>query len=214
MKMLKLIYVIVNNIITKFNINKLGVRNVKYFSYLTIIMCLIINCRIPVIYAADKQVENRFMARIAIVDIQTVLEYSLAIQSIRNTIDQMSKKIQQDMSKNEIELKKIEEALIAKRPSLSEEEFEQEVNNFNKKVSLIQTEMQRRKVALEHAHAQAIGKVQETTINVISDVSTKYNIDLVIPNTQVLFAQNALNITLEIIAELNDRLKSVKIQLN
>ncbi len=204
----------------------------KHYSWLTIISCLVINyC--STIHASNTNVENRnvdsslmirshkgnnshidnrFVARIAIVDVQSILEHSAAIQSIRKYVDQISKKIRQDLSRKDMELKEIDNLLMGKRNSVSEVAFEQEVNDFHKKVNIAQKEIQDRKVHLEQAHAEGIGKVQETIIKIINDLAEKHNLDLVIPSTQVLFAKNTLNITQEVIVELNNKLKHVTIK--
>ncbi|WP_250310722.1 OmpH/Skp family outer membrane protein [Rickettsia endosymbiont of Oedothorax gibbosus] len=183
----------------------------KHYIWLTIISCLVINYG-STIYASDTNVGNRFDAKIAIVDVQSVLEHSAAIQSIRKAVEQIGKQIRQDLSKKDIELKKIDNLLMEKRNSVSESAFEQEVNAFNKKVNIAQKEIQDRKARLEQSHAEGIGKVQETIIKIINDLAEKHNLDLVIPNTQILFAKNTLNITQEVIAELNNQLKHVIIK--
>ncbi|WP_425363823.1 OmpH family outer membrane protein [Candidatus Tisiphia endosymbiont of Hybos culiciformis] len=160
----------------------------------------------------NSHIDNRFVARIAIVDVQSILEHSAAIQSIRKYVDQISKKIRQDLSRKDMELKEIDNLLMGKRNSVSEVAFEQEVNDFHKKVNIAQKEIQDRKVHLEQAHAEGIGKVQETIIKIINDLAEKHNLDLVIPSTQVLFAKNTLNITQEVIVELNNKLKHVTIK--
>lgn len=177
---------------------------------LIILICLVINCY-KTVYAANTDIKTNFIAKIAVVDIQAILENSLAVQSIRKSVDILNKKIQQDVSQKEIEFKEEEALLMAQRNSLGELEFERRVNDFNQKVNSLQKDMHDKKRHLEHAHAEAIGKVQEVTNKIINDLATKDNIDLVIPTTHVLFAKNTLNITLTIITKLNNKLKYVKI---
>ncbi|WP_375359818.1 OmpH family outer membrane protein [Candidatus Tisiphia endosymbiont of Nemotelus uliginosus] len=195
--------------------------DMNYYSWLTIISCLVINCCSTIhasntnaeisSHISNSHIDNRFAARIAIVDVQSILEHSAAIQSIRKYVDQISKKIRQDLSKKDMELKEIDNLLMGKRNSVSESAFEQEVNDFHKKVNIAQKEIQDRKIRLEQAHAEGIGKVQETIIKIINDLAEKHNLDLVIPSTQVLFAKNTLNITQEVIVELNNKLKHITI---
>jgi Skp family chaperone for outer membrane proteins len=154
---------------------------------------------------------DNFDAKIAIVDIQHILENSLAIQSIRKDIERIGKEIEKDMFKKEAELKKIEEALIKKRESLKEEDFNVEVNLFNAKVSQAQQEIQNKKTRLERAHSNAVSKVYETTIEIITDLSKKKNFNLVIPTAQILYAKDNFNITSEVIVKLNAKLTLVPV---
>ncbi len=205
--------------------------NMKYYSWLVLLIWLVIN-HYQAVYADDKNVKSspkisylqkaevdrqskksNFIAKIAVIDIQFVLDNSVAIHSVRESIDNINKQIQQDLLEKEKELAKTEQLLLAERDSLSESDFEQKVNDFNQKVSIVQKDVQDKKRHLENAHAEAIGKVQEATTKIISELAGKYNIDLVIHNNQVLFARNTLNITSEVIIELNDKLKHVIVDL-
>jgi Skp family chaperone for outer membrane proteins len=53
--------------------------------------------------------------------------------------------------------------------------------------------------------------VHENTIRIISDLSKKYGFNIVIPSSHVLFVSPSLNITPEVISNLNDHLKVVKL---
>jgi Skp family chaperone for outer membrane proteins len=161
--------------------------------------------------SVNASASGGFDAKIAIVDIQYILENSLAIQSIRKDIERIGKDIEKDMLKKEAELKKQEEILIKKRDSLTEENFNIEVNSFNAKVSQAQQEIQNKKVRLEQAHSKAVSKVYETTIEIITDLSRKKNFNLVMPTTQILYAKDNFNITSEVISQLNAKLKLVTV---
>ncbi|MCC8417344.1 MAG: OmpH family outer membrane protein [Rickettsia endosymbiont of Bryobia graminum] len=155
--------------------------------------------------------KNNFLARIAIVDIQSVLEASIAIQSVRKSVDNISKKIQQDMLKKETELKEIETKLVAKRKSLSEDDFNNELHKFSKQVNLVRKKIQERKTRLDQSHSEAMGKVQDVIMDIITNSAKKYDIDVVMSSTTILFSRNTLNITNEIIETLNNKLKNIEV---
>ena len=186
------------------------------FRYLRAVCYCFIKCKLVLgllifCFGNIANADSNFDAKIAIVDIQYILENSLAIQSIKKEIEMISQEIQKDMSKKEAELKKIEESLIKKRDSLKEEDFNMEVNSFNTKVSEAQKDIQNKKTRLEQAHSKAVGKVYETTIEIITNLSKKKNFNLVIPTAQILFAKDNFNITSEIITELNNKLQLVRV---
>jgi len=183
----------------------------KYYKWLIILFCITGHFFSEAADSATQHIKKDYKVRVAIVDIQFILENSIALQEVRKTVDQISQEIHQQMTKKESELKQKEEALLTKRSTMIEEKFEQEVNLFNKKVSEAQQDMQKRKTRLERAHAEAVGKIHQTTINIISDLAKKNNLNLVIPSTQVLFAKNNLLMTDEVILLLNSKLKYVKI---
>ena len=154
---------------------------------------------------------SKFEAKAAVVDVESILEYSKAILHVKKSINIISEQIQSELSSKEVKLKQAEAELIEKRGILHKSEFDKLVAAFNKKVSLTQQEMQNKKSALERAHTNAIAQVHENTIRVISDLSKKYGFNIVFPSSQVLFINNSLNITHEVISNLNERLQEVKV---
>lgn len=160
------------------------------------------------VYANQKSQDN---IKIAVVDVQSVLDHSLAVQSIRRAIEMITKGIQQEMSKKELELKHIEEDLVKKRGILNEEEFEKALYAFNKNVESAQKDVQTRKLRLEQAHSEAFEGVHNIMLTVINDLSKKYKIDLILPSSQVLFTSSKLNITTDVIKQLNSRVKIIKL---
>lgn len=156
--------------------------------------------------------QKNFNSKIAVVDVESILEHSLAINHIKKTINNISNQIQNDFTQKEIELKEFEHELIKQRGVISEEDFNLKVAKFNKDVSIAQHRMQQKKIALEQAHSEAMAIVHKNTINIISQLSNKYGFDIVLPSAQVLFVKNNLNITLEVISELNEKLPMVEVK--
>ncbi len=155
---------------------------------------------------------NKFDAKIAVVDVESILEHSVAMKEIKKSISIISENIQNELSKKEKALKLIETDLVKQRSSLKEKEFNQKVNEFNHKVSITQKEMQDKKSNLEIAYSLAMQEVHKVTISIISELSKKNNFNIVLPSAQVLFVKNSLNITPEVITGLNKKLKNVKIK--
>lgn len=154
---------------------------------------------------------SKFDARVAVVDVESILEHSRAILQIKKSINIISEQIQSELSSKEIQLKEAEAELIKQRGVLPKDKFDSLVAAFNKRVSATQQEMQNKKTALEQAHANAIAEVHKNTIDVISDLSKKYGFNIVFPSSQVLFVNNSLNITHEVISNLNENLKEVEV---
>lgn len=155
---------------------------------------------------------RNFNAKIAVVDIESVFAHSIAIKDIKTKINNLSDEIQNEMSSIEVELKESEAYLMSHRNDFSEEEFNLRTSEFNKKVSHAQKLLQSRKSAIEQARSDAIAVVQQTIISIISDLSKKHDFNLVMPVTQVIFVDEKLNITLDVITHLNKNMTSVEVK--
>ncbi len=147
--------------------------------------------------------------KIAVVDIQYVLDHSIAVTNLRESIDKLSEKLHKEMSTKEAELKNTEAELTKKRGVLSQEQFDTEVNNFYKKVSEAQHDMQQKKAKLEQAHADAIGIVHDSTLKIIADLAKEKKFNIALPISQILYTDDNISITGEVVARLNNSIKSI-----
>lgn len=150
--------------------------------------------------------------KIAVVDIQNVLDHSIAVVELRKSMDSLSEKLHGEMSKKESSLKKLEAEIVKKRGILKDEEFDKEVNDFYKKVSETQHEMQQKKAKLEQAHAEAIKVVHQNTLDIIANLAKEKKFSVALPIAQILYTDDNLDITKEVIVRLNKKIQ--KIELN
>jgi Skp family chaperone for outer membrane proteins len=150
-------------------------------------------------------------SNIAIVDVQMILERSLAVQSVKNRIEEISKNVQKQMDIKTANLKKSEEELSRKRGAVSEKEFEQELLIFNKHVSKLQREAQESKGKIEQAFSEAMNKVHEEMLKIINDLAREKGFEIILPAPVVIYASPSLNITQNIIEKLNQKLKDIPV---
>lgn len=155
--------------------------------------------------------QDKYIAKIAVVDVESILENSLAMSDVRKSMNELGEKLQQENAEKEKEFKKYEETLIERRSTLSQEDFETLATEFNKNVSITHKNIQMKKHALDQAYSEAIDTVHKTTISIIGELAKQYNFNIVLPSNQVLFVTNELNITVEVIGALNNQLKHVPI---
>lgn len=153
-------------------------------------------------------------AKIAVVDVQYLMENSQAYTSTRNQIDDISNKLHNKMTNTESSLKKEEEALINKRGVIDNEKLEAEIESFNNKISAIQMSIQQKKAELEQLHGEAVNKIQGYVTQIITTMASEKNFNIAIPSSQLLYATPSLDITEEVLLRLNETLPSVEITFN
>jgi len=183
----------------------MGYNNFKLLSMFQKILIIIFITISASSYAANEQ-------RIAVVDVQTIMENSLAVNAIRKEAEKISQDLQTEFNTKAKELKELEKNLSAEREKLTEEAFQKKVESFNKKVTDIQKKLHDKKVRLEQAHAKAISKVNEVALKIIDDIGTKGKYSFILPSTQVLFRNEKLDITKEVLTRLNSRIPIVKLK--
>lgn len=189
-------------------------RHARSINYTIVILTTSVGLFISESSLADigHNIRRDFNTKIAVVDVDLILEHSKAIVHIKKSIHIISEQIQREISMQELALKKDEAKLIKIRAELPKPEFDKLVLSFNQKVSSTQQKMQSKKLLLERIHANAIAQVHENAISLIKDLSQKYGFNIVFPSSQVLFAHNSLNITHEVLNILNDNMQEIKIK--
>ncbi len=181
--------------------------------YLKIFFVILLLGSNSFLYANDKKLnkitENNDF-KLAVIDMHLILENSTAMLSIRKAVENIHHNLEKEFAEKELELKKIDESLIEKRKKTNNNNLEEDME-FEKKITLVQREVQEKKQKLELAHRQAISKVHKAINNIVATFSKKNNISVVLYNTQTIFADKKLNISLEIISLLNQKLKFVQL---
>ncbi len=149
---------------------------------------------------------------IAIVDMNNLLERSVAVQSIKDQINTISENLSEELSSDEKKLKEEESRLLDQKGKTSQEEYDKLVNEFNKQVSEIQKKSQEKKTKIEKAHSEAMRKVNKTINEIITRYAEEKNYSVVLAKPNVLYHKNSREITEEVISLLNQRLQYVQVK--
>lgn len=150
--------------------------------------------------------------KISVVEIEFILEKSIAMQNIKKAVDNMSETIQLELTKKLVQLKEAEAELIKERGVISTKAFEEKVMKFHQMVSQAQNLMQHKKSSLEQAHGQAVNVVYQEIIAIIAEIAKKEGINLVLPTSTTLYISHEINITPYVLRVLNNRLKDVRVK--
>lgn len=150
--------------------------------------------------------------RIAVVDIQALLKDSKAAKSIEKQISTMRTGFQAEVEKAEKDLRSKEQAILAERDKLSEEQLKTKVEAFQKDVTASQKKVQDRKTALDKSVSEALNKLRGEIVKVVADIGDKQNLDLVLARTDVVIVDKTLDITAEVLKRIDSTLPDVKVQ--
>ena len=150
-------------------------------------------------------------SRIAIVDYQLIQKNSTAMVDIQKQIGERRRFYQEEISKQEKELRANDQKLLAQRSVLSREAFALKLREFEARVAQVQRDVQDRKRELDQAFEYGMNQVQLVVKEIIADLSQRKNFNLVLSQQQIIFAETGLNITEDVIKLLNERLPLVPV---
>lgn len=148
---------------------------------------------------------------VAMVNIQKIMRESSAAKSIKQKLEAQQKSFHDEMAAKEKKLQKDERALAQQRSVLAPEEFEKRVKSFRKTAAEAQREVQKKKVKLDNAFAEALTKVQQKITTIVGTVAKAKSLDMVVFASAVVYAKPTMDITAEVLTELNKQMPSVKV---
>ena len=149
---------------------------------------------------------------IAVVDIKYVLDKSTAAEGARNQIKVMRDKFLSTIKSKEEELRADEKELTKQRSILSADAFEKKKQDFIKKQTNIQRDIQEKRKKIDQSLNEALGQIQQAIHDIIKDLAKEKRFDVALPSSQVLHADESLDITKEVLVRLNKKLSKITIK--
>lgn len=153
-------------------------------------------------------------ANVAVVDIQLIMQNSLAAQDVRAQLDDYREQFQKSIAADEEELRASEQELVKQRSVLSPEAFEQKRKEFQSQFGEVQREVQDKRIKLEKAHAQALAMIQKQVFEIIQSLSSEKGFEVAMPVSQLLYADQSLDITKPVLQKLDSALPKVPIDID
>lgn len=163
--------------------------------------------------AKDKAAkeENAKVSYIAVVDNQLLMNDSLAAKSLNDEFKKSRDVIHEIIAKKEKELRDAEQDLEVSRTTLSAEDYEEKRSEFVKQFQTAKSELRKQMIVKEKAFKKAESKLQQEIINVVTELSEKRGYDVVLPRSAVIIMEGSSDITDEVMALLNKRVKKIDI---
>ncbi len=150
---------------------------------------------------------------VAVVDTQLILRDATAAKNIRGQVDKLRERFRQEISKEEESLRVADRELAQQRQLLSSEAFSKRRQELQAKIATLQRKAQDRKRQLEKAVRRAMRVFQENMLTVTAELARERGANLVLPKSQVLLVDGALELTDEALKRLNAKLTKVKVAL-
>lgn len=149
---------------------------------------------------------------IVTINIQTILRDSAAAKSAKTQIDSKRGQYQSELKKIEEKLRKEDQSLAEKRSILSPEALEQEKRKFAQQVTEAQKDVQEKRERLGEAYNEAVGEIQESVMKIVEKMAKDRGFKVVIPTNNLVYATSDLDITKEVLTQLDKDLPKVDIK--
>jgi outer membrane protein len=152
------------------------------------------------------------VTKIAVVDMESLLNDSAAAKDIRAQLEAKNKTYQQEVEKLEHGLKDTESSLIAERKTLKPEEFDTRRKAFEKKLIDTRKQVQAKRKSLDMGTAGALNKLKEQIVKIVATIAEKEKFDLVLSRQNVVLVAKPMDITAQAMSQLNANVTSIKVE--
>ena len=149
--------------------------------------------------------------KIAYIDIDKLLNDSIAGKLITKKIENKYKNDLEIFKNTETELAKEEKEILSQKNILSSDEFNKKVSNFKKKVKDFRDQQKDSRNKINEIKAKSTNILIKNINPLIEDYAKKNLIDIILPKDSILIARSDLEITEIILKLLNDKIKEIKI---
>tara|TARA_B100000700_G_scaffold205898_1_gene226328 strand:+ start:973 stop:1494 length:522 start_codon:yes stop_codon:yes gene_type:complete len=149
--------------------------------------------------------------KVAFIDMQYIMDNSLAGKSIKKQLENLHKKNLSDFQKKENSLKKKEQEVVAKKNILSEEEFQKEISQLRIDVKNYNTDRNNKINSLTKKRLESYEQIVKSLSPIITDYSKENNISIVMDKKNIIVGRTELNITKKILTILDDKVKKIKL---
>lgn len=161
-----------------------------------------------VAYAAPAKVPA---PQIAVLDVQLIMRDSTAAAGVRSQMEKFQQQFQTEIGAQENALRQADQDLAQKKAVLSQEAFQQQAQEFQKKVTALGELVQKRKKQLDDAYGGSMKQIQDALMDVVQAQMRESGVNVVLPRSMVVDVSKDMDITQETLKRLNQKLPSVKV---
>lgn len=161
--------------------------------------------------AAMAQDADQADIKIAVVDINGILEQSEATKKIRTIIDEENQKFLASTEEEQLTLRTQEQELDSQKEILDEAEFNRRLKQFQDRVSLLQQKIQRQRREFDLSFQQANEQIRNLLFQIITDIAKENGYTLVMQKQNVILYDSSIDISKEALDRLNERTKDMTV---
>jgi outer membrane protein len=148
---------------------------------------------------------------IMVVDVQSLLQNSKSAKMVRQQIEGKRNEYAKEISQQEETLRQERDALQRQQSSLSADALNQKGREFQAKVNELDRNVQSKRQALERSNAEALEKIQEVMLKIITDIAKERKANLVFQRSELVLFDQGFDVTDEVLQKLDEQLPTLTV---
>ena len=173
---------------------------------------ILIYAIIPLFFLYNANAENYPNTSIAIIDINEILNNSKVAINANEQIEEISSKIQEDLTAKEKNLIDEQKKLIEAQSIMAPEAFEEKRIEYEKMVQNFQITSQNTLVKLDNTVAALRVQILDEIAPILEEIAEEKGITVVLEKGTVILNADNMDITKIVMKQLNKNLPKIKVE--
>jgi outer membrane protein len=149
---------------------------------------------------------------VAVVDVQRIMDESLAARSVQKQLETQRSKFQTEIEKEENELRKAEQDLTKSHDQLTADTYSDHEQQLRQRFLAVERHVQERRKVLDQTFNDSMNEVRASLLEIVNAVAHEHGSNLVLIKQQVLWTDKALDVTDEVLGRLNTKMPQVPVK--
>jgi outer membrane protein len=148
---------------------------------------------------------------VMVVDVQALLQNSKAAKMVRQQIEAKRAEYAKDISHKEEALRQERDTLQRQQATLTADQLAAKGRDFQAKVNELDRDVQAKRQALERSNADALQKIQEVMVKIITDIAKDRKANLVFQRSELVLFDQGFDVTDQVLLKLDEQLPSLDV---
>jgi outer membrane protein len=149
--------------------------------------------------------------QVMVVDVQSLLQNSKAAKMVRDQIEAKRAEYAKEISHQEEALRQERDSLQKQQGSLTAEQLNVKGREFQAKVNELDRDVQAKRQALERSNADALQKIQEVMVKIITDIAKERKANLVFQRSELVLFDQGFDVTDQVLQKLDEQMPTLTV---
>ena len=148
---------------------------------------------------------------VMVVDVQALLQNSKAAKMVRQQIEAKRADYAKDISHKEEALRQERDQLQRQQATLTADQLAAKGRDFQAKVNELDRDVQAKRQALERSNADALQKIQEVMVKIITDIAKDRKVNLVFQRSELVLFDQGFDVTDQVLQKLDEQMPTLDV---
>jgi len=149
--------------------------------------------------------------QVMVVDVQALLQNSKAAKMVRDQIEAKRAEYAKEISHQEETLRQERDNLQREQATLTADQMNVKGREFQAKVNELDRDVQAKRQALERSNADALQKIQEVMVKIITDIAKDRKANLVFQRSELVLFDQGFDVTDQVLQKLDEQMPTMTV---